>query len=261
MLHLFDICVQNWNLYWGSKWILLLLAACILFLLTRERKNTAAMLTLGSLLILISVYFFPFSASVIRRSIGKRVLWRVLWVIPLFPLLALGLTSMVRSAKWKVVRILIAAAGCAAIIATGQNALSTENYRKLSNEEQIPDVVVSIGQQIQSRSDGREVLVAADDYVASYLRIYDPSIKMIYGRYHSGALSNNAIWIYKYINTWPYTDYRRLRRRARLEGLDFIIMQEPSEEGREILSRGGYQVVSAAGDYVILQRQRKSKQN
>ncbi len=257
--HLFDICVYNWNKHWGDGLILVLLAVCILILLLRERKNKAAMLLLGYSLILAGLFFFPVSAGIIRKAIGKQVYWRVLWVVPLVPFIALGLSSAVMSGKWKWFRGILAAAATAAVIVTGENAFSVENFERLPNPEQVPEVVVSIDRQIRLRSGGEDVLAAADDYIASYLRVYDPSIKMIYGRIHNGAISHNAVWIYKYINTWPYTNYKRLRRRAKLEGLDYIIMREPSDEGKKILARGGFRQVSTEGDYAILENRRKRK--
>lgn len=257
MKYLFDICVYNWNQYWGDGLILILLAGAAAFVLIRERRNRAAMLLLGCLLISAGLFFFPVSAGVIRRVIGRGVYWRVLWLIPMIPLIAFGLSSLVVSAKWKALRIILAGLAAAAVIVTGSNVFSVENYQQFSNPEQVPDEVAEIGRKLQEHADGREILVAADDYVATYLRVYDPSIKMIYGRDYQGAASRKDKLIYRYINVWPDTDYVRLCKLAVYNRLDYIVMKKPSEEGKRILAKGRFRIVSRVRNYVILENRRK----
>ncbi len=61
------------------------------------------------------------------------------------------------------------------------------------------DEVVSICNLInEQKEENEEIYLATDDKIASYVRVYDPSIKMPYGRGGKGASGKKAArWLHK----------------------------------------------------------------
>ena len=243
----------KWVQFWGEAPILVYLffGICALLLLLFSMKQKPARLLLGIEAGGIVLFFLPPAIRIFRTVLGKNVYWRVLWIVPLIPAAAYALSLLVTSCRYKVLKVLVGAAAAAFIILTGVNAFSDKNFQTMENLEKVPQEVVSICEQIHAIAPDQEVMLATDDYLASYIRVYDASIKMLYGRSKHEAVSNGAKRIYGYINTWPNTNYTRLRRRLKLEGVDFLVMRKPSEEGRRILAGGGYRRVGRAGKYRI----------
>lgn len=91
----------------------------------------------------------------------------------------------------------------AAVLAFCGTGLNKDGfYKKVQNVQKIPDEVVSICNLInEQKEENEEIYLATDDKIASYVRVYDPSIKMPYGRGGKGASgkklqdgSINSLW-------------------------------------------------------------------
>ncbi len=81
-----------------------------------------------------------------------------------------------------------------------RNGLNRDGfYKKVQNVQKIPDEVVSICNLInEQKEENEEIYLATDDKIASYVRVYDPSIKMPYGRGGKGASGKKAArWLHK----------------------------------------------------------------
>ena len=90
-----------WEQYWGSSWYPYLWAAAFLYLLIfeRKRKNTGYLIAFQCLLCFL--YFCPVTAALIQKCIGGLVYWRVIWLFPVVPALALVVTSLLSRIRKK----------------------------------------------------------------------------------------------------------------------------------------------------------------
>ena len=68
------------------------------------------------------------------------------------------------------------------IAASGTGMIKAGNFERVYNRQQVPDQIAMICNRINEDREGKKVRIAADEYTASYIRVYDPSLKMAYGR-------------------------------------------------------------------------------
>lgn len=143
------------------------------------------------------------------KCIGKIVYWRVLWLLPTVPLIAGGFTELVRRSRNRIVQVILVLVLTGVIAASGTGMIKAGNFERVFNRQQVPDQIAMICNRINEDREGKEVRIAADEYTASYIRVYDPSLKMAYGRRGDGAVGKKARVLYKQI-TSEVPDGKRL---------------------------------------------------
>ena len=257
MKHCLDIGIQAFGQYWGNKAVLVLFGLCCAWLLVKRRKDPRARFLLILTAVSFAVYFFPVSAKIIQTCVGETVYWRTFWILPLFPVMAYTFTTWVNMLHQPAPKSILVLLLTAVIVLTGRNAFSKENYRFVRNMQQVPEEAAVLGNMLSEKGFITDRLIAVDDYLASYLRVYDPSVHMPYGRWRRGYLSREAVWVYKMISAWPNTDYRILLRKAQKVGVDVIIIQKPDRKGYRRLRAAGYIKRGRVLNYFIFVKKKK----
>ena len=92
--------------------------------------------------------------------------------------------------------------------------------------------------------------IAADEYTASYIRVYDPSLKMAYGRRGDGAVGKKARVLYKQI-TSEVPDGKKTSSLADAVHCTYVVMVPPDENFVLDMVAGGYQVLDTVSPYYI----------
>ena len=212
--------VNVWRMYWGNGWIPYLLAlggACAL-IFGKKKKNSLS-LVLYSVFLLV-LFFCPFSGRVIMKCIGKIV--QVILVLVLTGVIAASGTGMIKAG----------------------------NFERVYNRQQVPDQIAMICNRINEDREGKEVRIAADEYTASYIRVYDPSLKMAYGRRGDGAVGKKARVLYKQI-TSEVPDGKKTSSLADAVHCTYVVMVPPDENFVLDMVAGGYQVLDTVSPYYI----------
>lgn len=240
--------VEIWKMYWGTGWIQYLLAAggiCFLFL--GRKKGTALF---WYTVLVLGLFFCPVSGRVIMRCVGKEVYWRVLWLLPTVVLIAGGFTEIVKRAGNRIIQIVLIVVLAGVISVSGTGMIKAGNFERVYNSRQIPDEIATICDRINADRNDREVRIAADEYVSSYVRVYDPSLKMAYGRRGAGAVDKNARKLHEQINS-PVPDGQETAKLANSAKCTYVVMVPPGEEFLQKMEQGGYQVLDAVNSYYI----------
>ncbi len=258
--YMYSMCQSYWN---GSPypWILAISLAVCIFLAVRKKDRIAAFMS-GFTIILLVVLFFPVTAKLIGKIIGSTIYWRMFWMLPVVPMISYAACACIRMIPehGKLTGLLKAAATCAVcllIMLMGSLHYTSGDFYKTVNALQIPDHIYLIGEMINEDRDaaGRgdePVTVAAVDYVATYLRLYDPTILMPFGRRRSGAENKNARKLYQRINIKNYPE--KLARRAHRAKCDYLVLTDAPEEQHfiETVMEGGYDYVGQVSEFIVL---------
>ena len=99
MKELINQILNFWSNYWGDSLFLYLLILAAAYLLIFKRKEENVKYVLTYLLIMLFLFFCPLTAAVIQKCIGESVYWRVLWLIPSSPVIALAMTELIRPSE------------------------------------------------------------------------------------------------------------------------------------------------------------------
>lgn len=249
MKEIMEKIIGFWNNYWGESFVPWLLLAAVLYLLIFRRKKESARYVLLYLAVSLFIFFCPVTAKVIQACIGESVYWRVLWLVPSTPVIALAMTEFLRERK-KIVKFLALAMCAVLIVITGRGIYQAGNYRLVHNYQQVPDEVAGICELAKSDAGGSLFLLAADNYIAPYIRVYDPSIHMLFNREGRGNHSTGSQRLYQEINA-PVLDYKKVAAIGRRTFCNYLVVKVPNEEQKADMEAYGYQEVGNVNRYSL----------
>ena len=243
-------CVRIWNKYWGAGWALIPFLVGAAFLLVFRRKDKEVKNLLLTAVSGVFVFFFPLAAKLMWKFIGRDVYWRVLWIVPVIPLTACAAVHAMRGVGTRNLRFIIII--ITVIVLTGKDFRSA--YVRVNNSRQVPDTVAAAVDLINEDRAGKDVMVAGDDFLASYIRVYDPDIRMPYGRAMRYVISIPGIGIYQGLQKAPDCNYARLAKYASREDCDYLLVCKITPEGEDWLKKINYEKIGEAGNYAVMKR-------
>ena len=125
-------------------------------------------------------------------------------------------------------------------------------YKKVQNVQKIPDEVVSICNLInEQKEENEEIYLATDDKIASYVRVYDPSIKMPYGRGGKGASGKKAArWLHKQLVAEVPVIKKVVKNAKRLK-CNYLVFPVPSKKKQLYMETKGFYLIGQVNEYGI----------
>ena len=253
-----------WNTYLGFKgggMHLGLYFAAVLFLVIlsktdNEKKNSY--LLSGYSILFWGIFFFPLTAKIIvEYCIDSSVYWRMFWILP-FPLIiayAFAVALKQLPSGWK--RGVLVFFMVSIIMVTG-SPIYPQNFSRAENIYKIPQNAVDVCQVInedakENHIEERKVIVPNE--LLSYIRQYDGSIQMPYGR---NALKNerlqnrNVKQIYQLMSN-PDPDFKKLAGYAKREKCNYLVypIQEMADKKLQEL---GYERIGEEDAYYVYRR-------
>lgn len=241
--------VAFWNNYWGEGLVAWLLLAAVIWLLLFRRKKETVKYLLFYLAVSLFIFFCPFTAGIIQACIGENVYWRVLWLAPSTPVIAYAMTEFLRERKklWKPLSL----AGCIALIVLcGKGIYQAGNYHPVHNYQKVPDEVAGICNLIKQDAGDTPFMLAADNYIGPYVRVYDPSISMMFNREWRGGYGAGSNRLYLEINA-PVFNYRNIAAVGRGTFCNYLVVKIPNEEQKKEMEMYGYQELGTVGRYSV----------
>lgn len=244
-----------WKNYWGEGYYQYLLLAAVLYLLLKKRKQESTRQSLLYLFSVLFLFFCPLTAKIIRICIGDDVFWRVLWLLPLVPVICLAAAEFLTDRRSKLSRAVMTLVLIGLIAVCGKSMFQAGRYVLLQNHQKVPTEVTHICDLIvsEAQKDGlSEIQVAADDHLASYIRVYDASILMPYGRRAMGSIDSYDRLLYEQINSDP-ADYDKIGKLGIHEACNFLIIPDHGEDPTDALGAYGYREIGRVNTYIIFQ--------
>ena len=245
--------LDAWQKYWGNGFYAYLLVVAFVYFLVFGRKKERARTVMAYIAVVLAVFFCPVTAYIIQKCIGRSVYWRVLWILPVVPLIAYAGTCLIKKVGDSRIRqyaVLIVIAAVLAFCGTGLN--KGEFYKKVQNVQKIPDEVVQICNLInEQKEDDEEIYLATDDKIASYVRVYDPSIKMPYGRGGKGASGKKAArWLHKQLVA-EVPVIKKVVKNAKKLKCNYLVFPVPSEKKQKYMETKGFYLIGQVNEYGI----------
>lgn len=250
MKETFQYSVQLWERYWGTGLFPLLLLIAVVWLLIFRRKEKMTKYLLTYTAVALFVFFCPLTAKFIAdKFIGKQVYWRVLWIFPTVPVLGYAATEFLRQRKGFLRPVLVIAC-IVAVGFCGTDYYTSGWYETVNNNQQVPDEVAGLCELVAGdRGDG-EVYLAAEDYICTYVRVYDASIKMPFGRDRRGLKTTKLYTLYELLNT-DASNYEDIGAEAKKAGVNYLVVRLPDEAGKQALGKSGYEEVGIVDTYAL----------
>lgn len=249
MREIVKIILERWTQYWGEGAYQWLFLAALGYLLLFKRKKEYVKDILLYVAIVLVLFWFPGTAVIIQKCIGQRVYWRVLWLLLNVPVCALAVTEFLKE-RHTVGKIIGVCAAVVLISFCGKGLLKSGVYEPAHNNQKIPYEAAMICNLIKEDAKGEQIHLATDDNLASYVRVYDPSITMPYGRGGQGASNRKSKRLYKEICA-EEKRYIRIAKYAKAIGCNYIVCNVADEAALLIFEEVGFEVIGTLNQYTI----------
>ena len=128
--------------------------------------------------------------------------WRIWWLIPIPFLIAVMFTKTLDFVKGKE-KIAVTIMMCIVIALSGHYVFGSGNFRRTDNPYQLRMDVIEVSRMIShdiAEQGMEEHSVVAVNTVAWSIRLYNPEVKMLYGRVSYRSRSTHAVDIYLILN-------------------------------------------------------------
>lgn len=233
--------------YMGTGLIVILFLVALVYLWRREQRKPVRILFLYVPVILLLLYFNPLFARLVYGVAGEEIYYRILWLLPITVVIAFAAVTLYGQLKQKQ-KTVFAVSAAAIIMASGSFVYSNPYFSKAENQYHVPDSVVHICDEIVIP--GREVMAVFPMELVQFVRQYEPTIRMPYGRemtverwyYFQSDLFNEM--------EKDEIDLAALVPLAREEACHYIILsQEKKVNG--IPEDYGWEVMDVTDGYVI----------
>lgn len=245
------VAVERLQWYIGDGWhhILFLLALLFLILNRKEKQNR---IWLGGYSILFAaVYLCPLTAGIIMKyCVGYLVYWRMFWLLPSSVVLAYAAAKLCVSRKHKGMQILCMAALTFCIVLSGKNPYFGENvpYVKADNLQKLPTDACQVADMIRdSLEEGEHAVAVMPDALNGYVRQYDASLKLVYGR--RSKLRKARKRLHRQMNR-ETPNFRRIARMSRKLGANYLVYPAADRQNARI-ERNGFVRIGTVGIYSV----------
>lgn len=165
--------------YMGTGLILIWFLLSLIYLFLKEERKPVRILFLYVPLILLLLFFNPLFARVMGIYLGDEIYYRILWLLPVTPVLAYTALQISLGLKGKK-RMLFTVGAVLLTVVSGGYIYQNPFFSKAQNLYHVPDSVVHICDAIEI--EGREVTAVFPLDMVQYVRQYSPVICMPYGR-------------------------------------------------------------------------------
>ncbi|MBQ0001321.1 MAG: hypothetical protein KBT01_07290 [Clostridiales bacterium] len=245
--------LTKWGEVFEDGFYQYLLLAAAVFLLFRVKKHKESRILLGYLALGLFFYWFPPTAALIQKFLDKATYWRMLWAIPVLPLIAYAGTTIcgkISSAPLRLFAVVL----CLGIFAvSGRCVWNADTFQKMSHPYKIQPEILEIARIIKEDAGDERVILAADEAVADYIRVREPSFFMRYGRRAEGYGTKHDRWMYYMLTDpagrWDGELVIQFAKEGRCNYLVVPVIDVKMQD--EYIQANGYAKIGAVGIYCI----------
>lgn len=171
--------VELFVTYMGSGIIVGWFVLSLLYVFLKEKDSSKRILFLYFPVLILLLYFNPLFVKVVYGIIGEEIYYRFLWIVPMTMTIAYAGTCIYASLRNGMRKVYVCCCVCL-IMVSGRCIYLNEHFTVADNAYHIPETVVKICDAIAV--EGREVTAAFPKDMVQYVRQYDSTICMPYGR-------------------------------------------------------------------------------
>ena len=277
MAEVFSEIIENQTGYFGDGWQYPLFAIALVGLLLLWRRRTAAAVTLYTLIVMVIIYC-PLTAKFLMGFMEGDVYWRMFWLLPIIPGLALAMVEFVplvvsaahrlfkadekKSGLVSVLAVLLVLAiyGCL-LFGGGRFVYQDGNVTWASNPEKLPDEVIDIIEAVNADYEAAPMgdkRVAAVGTIVPFIRQYDGTVYLSYGRstIQKEDKSGKKGQLYEQLTNVTDPDYDLITELLDDTDTTYLIIADNMHVLATEMNERGFDTVYGNGAYTLLKRSR-----
>lgn len=250
---------ETYKLFNGTGMHMVLFLGCALLLggLSKSNKEKShAFLLSGYTACFFLIFFCPLTAKIIMDyCVGADVYWRMFWILPLPIVIAYAFSLRLKAGEGRFRRCLCAACMFVVIAVTGTVVYQLEPFVEAQNPYKLPQEVIDVCDMINEDAGDNSIeekkAVVVNELVP-YIRQYDGSIKMPYGRNATrglGRRSKNCRRLYELMNSTE-VNFKKLAKYAKKEECNYLVYYK-NGFADEALRDLGHERIGESDSYYI----------
>lgn len=217
------------KLYTGLKFLLGLTALAWIYLLLTEKDKKIRILLVYAPVIIILLFLFPVSRKVfVAAGLDGETYYRILWTIPMGVIFVYGACRFFASHRR--IGLVISAL---LVVLCGSLVYKSPYISKAENLYHIPDTVVRICDLIGPERPGERVSAVMPPDLIHFVRQYDASINMPYGREMLVNQWDYYNAVYEAMEKPEVVDMEELLEATRTESCRYIVMAEDKRTNKD----------------------------
>lgn len=208
--------------YKGESFLVILAFSAVLYIWIIEKSPEIKLVLARLPMILLALFFFPaFSFVASRYFLDGGVYYRVLWLIPFTIITAYALVRVISSLSTHKKRAVCTLLFVLMIAQGGSFIYLNPLMTRAQNLYHLPEEVIEVADVMHV--EGRNVKAALPGEMLQFIRQYDPSINLAYGR---EALVDgwSANPLYDILESNPVKSYH-LTDEAKIQGVEYIVLR------------------------------------
>lgn len=165
--------------YMGTGLIIIWYLVSVIYLFLKEKRRHYRILFIYMPVIILLLFFNPVFAGIIYKVTGEEIYYRILWLLPV----TIGIAFAVVRAWGELQgrkKTVFAVSAAVLLAVSGSYIYSNPFFSRAQNQYHVPQEVVEICDAIHI--DGREVMAMFPLEMVQFVRQYDPTICMPFGR-------------------------------------------------------------------------------
>lgn len=253
----FQAGIEYFQIYIGTGMFVVLFLISLLYIYIRDSKEKIKTdILLRYSIIAILILFNPLMVYAAEEFLLKdMVYWRIFWIIPVVPVIAYAAAQAVSGCKEKKKKLITSIAILLIIVYCGKLVYNTGNFQEADNLYKIPQEAIDICDIINEQSeDGETIQLLVTPELASYIRQYDGTMKMLFGRHGRGNAEGEIDTVYEQLQS-DTMDLVLITEIARDTGCNYLILNShrmPQDRPEiDSLYEFGYMSVDTVGEYII----------
>ncbi|MCD8327433.1 MAG: hypothetical protein LUC90_12400 [Lachnospiraceae bacterium] len=237
--------VTVWQAISGSGALCALYLCAVIFLLFTEKKKSLRILLVYFPLLWFVILLCPLTYQAAALLLDEEIYYRFFWVLPMTATLAYSGVKLYEMYKGRF-RPLFGAAILAVFMLCGDYVYDNWQFSAAENEYHIPQAVVDICDAMHRP--GKEVVAVFPSELMQYVRQYDCTICMPYGR--DILYLNMSSDLYTLMEETENPDAVRICKLAAEEGCAYIVISE-NKKVRGSLEQCGYVYTQTIDGYAL----------
>lgn len=166
------------KLYTGLRWLFILTLLFWVYLLFREKNKTIRMLFVYAPILILLLFLFPLSRKLfVAAGLDGETYYRVLWTMPMGMIASYGACRFF--SRYPKVGLVVMSG---LIVVCGSLVYKSPYISKAENAYHIPDSVIHVCDYVGNKDAENQVTALFPEEMIHYVRQYDATIKMPYGR-------------------------------------------------------------------------------
>ncbi len=184
MQEFFKIAKADFLQTFGGAFLFPVLLLCIIWIFRREKDWMKKILLCILPLVFLFLYWCPLTGLLFMKLLGENVYWRILWLLPMAVTIPYACCLLLKR-LYGIKRQCVFLALLAAVALSGKGVLSEEWFEPSLNAYKIPQNVIDVCEVLPSN-----IHAMVSNRLMPYIRMYDPTITLEYGR---NSLGYNGI--------------------------------------------------------------------